>query len=273
MIKHPVIIMGDYIYYFEKKFYKNSKFRGALLSFSLIFFSYIVASLFSFALHELILSIFASMFLAHNMLYKSVFEAVKAEDKPKKLSYLVSRDTKDLSNSDLNKALIETYSENLSDGVIAPLLYLFIFGFEGVVVYKAINTLDSMVGYKNQKYKNFGYFSAKIDDIANFIPARLTAFLIMIIAKEYNFKKLYFFAKGHKSPNAGFPITAIALKENLSLGGDTSYEGKVVKKPYFGEGRYKITDEDVLNSISIKTEVDTIIISVLSLFVIVTILI
>ncbi len=259
-IKHPISFMGDYITFFERKFYHDSKIRGLFLTITLIFIVWVIAYIFTLIFHPIVLAVFASMFLAHKMLHDSVKDAIG--DK-KLLSYLVSRDTKDLSDSDMNKALIETYAENLSDGVIAPLFYLLVFGFEGIVVYKAINTLDSMVGYKNSRYKNFGFVSAKLDDIANLIPARLTAILIMLIGKNLNFKKLKNFAQGHQSPNAGYPISAVALTENLSLGGDTSYHGKVLKKPYFGEGKKALSKEDVLKVLGIKKSVDIIIILIL----------
>ncbi len=259
-LKHPVIFMGDFISFFEKHFYRDSKIVGAVLTLSLVFISWFVASVLSSLFHPLILAIFASMFIAHNMLYTSVKDAIGDREK---LSYLVSRDTKNLSNSDINKALIETYAENLSDGVIAPLFYLLLFGFEGIVVYKVINTLDSMVGYKTNRYKNFGFFSAKLDDLANLIPSRLTAMLIMFLRKNYNFKKLKTFATGHKSPNAGYPISAMALSFDLALGGDTSYHGKMLKKPYFGDGKRDILKEDVLKVLGIKKSVDIIIITVL----------
>ncbi len=252
--------MGNYINFFEKKFYHQSKMRGLFLTVSLLLGVWIIAYIFTLVFHYLLLAIFASMFLAHNMLYTSVKDAIGNK---KLLSYLVSRDTKNLSESDMNKALIETYAENLSDGVIAPLFYLLLFGFEGIVVYKAINTLDSMVGYKNSRYTNFGFFSAKLDDIVNIIPARLTAFLIMLIGKNFNYKLLQNFAQGHQSPNAGYPISAIALTQNLSLGGDTSYNGKLLKKPYFGNGKREILREDVLKVLKIKKSVDIIIITIL----------
>jgi adenosylcobinamide-phosphate synthase len=252
--------MGDFISFFEKKFYQDNKLWGGLLTLSLLSIVWLISHLFTLIVHELLLAILASMFLAHHMLYTSVRDAIG--DK-KLLSYLVSRDTKKLSESDMNKALIETYAENLSDGVIAPLFYLLLFGFEGIVVYKAINTLDSMVGYKNSRYQNFGFFSAKLDDIANFIPARLTAILLMLIGKNFNYKLLQNFASLHQSPNAGYPISAVAITHDLTLGGDTSYDGKVLKKPYFGEGKKEILKEDVLKVLEIKKSVDIIILLIL----------
>lgn len=259
-IIHPIVIMGKYISWYEKKFYKDSKLSGFCLAISLITISLIISILLQIFLPIILIAIISSMFLAHNMLYSSVKEALQAKNKNELLAYLVSRDTKNLSNSDANKALIETYAENLSDGVIAPLFYLLLFGLPGIVTYKAINTLDSMVGYKTDRYKNFGYFSAKLDDVANLIPSRITAILILLIKRIFCFKTLFKQAKGHQSPNAGYPITAIALSYNLKLGGPTSYHGKIVNKPYFGVGKKIILDSDVLKVLSIKEQIDVILI-------------
>jgi len=259
-IKHPIILIGDYITLFEKIFYKDSKFRGMILTLTLISIVWAISHTFATIFNEIILGVLASMFLAHKMLHDSVYEAILSNNKREKLSYLVSRDTEDLSNSEMNKALVETYGENLSDGVIAPLFYLIIFGFEGIVIYKAINTLDSMVGYKNQKYINYGYFSAKLDDIANLIPSRLTALIIMLLGQNFEFKKLYNQAKKHQSPNAGYPITAIAIINNLSLGGETSYHGKMIKKPYFGNGKKEILDKDVFKVLKIRRKIDFVVV-------------
>ncbi len=252
-IKHPIILMGNYINWFEKRFYKDSILRGSFLTLSLISLVFCIAFLLSLIDNILIQSFLASFTLAGKMLYDSVFEVISSNDKKTKLSYLVSRDTKDMSDSDINKACVETYAENLSDGVIAPLFYLVLFGIVGAFVYKAINTLDSMVGYRNKKYENFGKFSARLDDVANYIPSRITALLIAL----FFFSKKAFFGfykegKKHESINAGHPISAMALALNIKLGGPTSYFNKVKNKPYFGIGEVKITKEHVLNSLVFK---------------------
>ena len=259
-IKHPIIMMGEYIEAFEDRFYKDSRWRGFWLTISLICISFVITLPLQFYLPAPVIGFLGSIFIAHNMLYHEVKDAIFAKNKAKKLSFLVSRDTKNLSNSELNKALIETYAENLSDGVIAPLFYLLFFGLPGVVIYKAINTLDSMVGYKTVKYKNFGYFSAKLDDVVNLIPSRITALFIMIVGKCYDFRVLFTQAKYHQSPNAGYPITAMALVVGVKLGGDTSYFGKIVSKPYFGIGKEMITNQDVLKAIGLKRYIDMMIV-------------
>ena len=254
--KHPVIYIGEMIKWYEKNFYQDSKKSGfflVLFVVGIVFgISYFIET---YVQNIFLLSILGSMSISHKMLKD---EVLKVTYDPKNIKYLVSRDTKDLTQSDINKAAIETYAENLSDGVIAPLFYLLLFGLKGAFLYKAINTLDSMVGYKNSRYKNFGFFSAKLDDLVNFIPSRITAIMI-----GGDFFKVSEFAKGHKSPNAGYPISAMALKLKVKLGGDTSYFGRVVKKPYFGDGREEITKDDVLKSLSFSLKYDILIVGVL----------
>ncbi len=269
-IKHPVIFMGEFIKWFEKKFYKNSILRGFFLNISLLALVFIISftlsfifSLFNFYIELILTSIVASMGIASKMLYDSVNEVLSSNEPKKAIAMLVSRDSENLSESDINKACIETYAENLSDGVIAPLFYLLLFGLEGIMIYKAINTLDSMVGYKNEKYINFGKFSAKLDDIANFIPARISAFLIAILSFKLSSFKFLKFAKLHESPNAGYPISAMACSLNLSLGGATSYFGKIKNKPYFGDGKKEITKIDVKKALNFRNKIDLSVIFIL----------
>jgi len=270
-IKHPVVFIGDFISFFEKRFYKDDKTRGFLLLVSTlgvflpialmieVFFKFFGDVFYIFAL-----SLISSTLIAHKMLYDSVKEVIISNDPKSKIAMLVSRDTKNLTKSQINKAAIETYAENLSDGVISPLFYLMLFGLKGIVVFKVVNTLDSMVGYKNTKYKNFGFFSAKADDLLNLIPSRFSAFLILLLAgKLHLLKKCIRFAKGHESPNAGYPISAMALCLDISLGGDTSYFGKIKKKPFFGEGKKEITKNDVKKALEFRYRFDILIITVL----------
>jgi adenosylcobinamide-phosphate synthase len=188
------------------------------------------------------------------MLYDSIKDIIK---NPHHIKYLVSRDTKYLSPSEINKATIESYAENLNDGVIAPLFYLILFGIDGAFIYKAINTLDSMVGYKNKKYKNFGKVSAIIDDIANYIPSRITAILIaLLMGSKKALLNFYKYGKKHDSPNAGLPISAMALAIGVKLGGDTFYFGKLKKKAYFGDGKENITKDDIKKALQFQIRLD-----------------
>lgn len=268
-LKHPIIFMGDYIKWFEKRFYKDSVLTGGLLTISLVIVVFIITSILAMIDNIFVQGFLASFTLASKMLYDSVKDIVSSDEldvKKQKISYLVSRDTSSMNNSDVNKAAIETYGENLSDGVIAPLFYLLCFGIVGAFVYKAINTLDSMVGYRNEKYEKFGKVSAIVDDIVNYIPSRITAMLIALFffSKEalLEFGK---YGKKHDSLNAGLPISAIALGLGVKLGGPTSYFGKIKDKPFFGRGREQIENSDVIKAISIKTRLDILVISVLIL--------
>jgi len=268
-VRHPVVIMGDYIKWFEKRFYKDSVMRGNASTLSLIVIVALVGCVcqrtFEYILPEyfyiILFGIIASTTIASKMLYDSVKEII---EHPQHIKYLVSRDTESLSPSDINKAAIETYAENLSDGVIAPLFYLLFFGLWGAFVYKAINTLDSMVGYRNEKYEKFGKFSAKLDDVVNYIPARITAILILLLSKgalaNAPYQKIWKFGRLHESPNAGYPISAMALSLSIKLGGDTSYFGKMKSKPYFGEGREEITTNDIQNALTLQPKLDIFII-------------
>ena len=256
--KHPVIYIGDMILFFEKQFYKDSVLRGLFL----VLFVLSLVALFSISLtlylqffthflEIIITAVIASMFIAHKMLRDSVRDIITAEEKHKAISMLVSRDTEEMSESDIYKAAIETYAENLSDGVIAPLFYLLLFGLPGIVIYKAINTMDSMVGYRNEKYEKFGKAAAILDDIANYIPSRITAVLIMLFSRNYKVWSFYKDGKKHDSPNAGHPITAMALAIGVKLGGDTSYFGQMKKKAHFGKGREEINARDVVKALEV----------------------
>ena len=272
-LKHPIIFMGDYISWFERKFYKDSIFRGFLLTLSLLFVVYIIVSIFALIDNIFIQGLLASFTLSSKMLYDAVKDVISndnIEDKRYKISMLVSRDTSTLSNSAINKASIETYAENLSDGVIAPLFYLLCFGLVGAYLYKAINTLDSMVGYRNDKYEKFGKFSARLDDVANYIPSRITALIIaLLFFSKKAFLQFYKYGKKHESFNAGLPISAFALALNVKLGGPTSYFGKIKNKPFFGDGVKNIENNDVLKALSLRNRLDVFIIIVLILFVLI----
>lgn len=257
-IKHPIVIIGELITFFEEKFYKDSVLRGFTLVvfvLSIVTFFSVTITLFlaemATTLNIILSSLIASIFIAHKMLRDSVKIVLNATNKREAIAMLVSRDTEEMSESDIYKAAIETYGENLSDGVIAPLFYLLLFGLPGIVFYKAVNTMDSMVGYRTTKYEKYGKVAAKLDDILNYIPSRLTAILIMIMGKKKPLMAFYEDGAKHDSPNAGHPITAMALVLEVKLGGDTSYFGKIKHKAHFGEGREIIQADDVTKALAI----------------------
>jgi adenosylcobinamide-phosphate synthase len=265
-VKHPVILIGDAISWFEKRFYAQSIFRGVLLTLFILLLSGSAAlllvsllALLPWYLQMALSSFLASMFLAHRMLYDAVAELIGAEEPREKLRMLVSRDTSGLSESEVYKAGIETYAENLSDAVVAPLFYLLLFGLPGIILYKAVNTLDSMVGYRNERYEKFGKVSARLDDAANLIPSRLTAMMIMLLGRQRALLSFYAQGRKHSSPNAGHPITAMAMAAGVRLGGPTFYFGKLRPKAYFGQGKEEIEKEDLLKALGMRTSIDLLI--------------
>ncbi len=169
----------------------------------------------------------------------------------KQLSYIVGRDTSALNKEGILRAVVETIAENMSDGVVAPIFYAGLFGAPFAFAYKAVNTMDSMFGYKNEKYIDFGFFPAKLDDVFNFIPARLTGYLIVISAfilrLDYkNAYKIYCRDKNnHSSPNSAHPEAAVAGALGIKLGGANYYFGKLVEKPTIGDAIKVIGYTDV----------------------------
>ena len=175
------------------------------------------------------------------------------------LSMIVGRDTQNLSEKEIVKASIETIAESTTDGIIAPIFYAVIGGPVLAVIYKAVNTLDSMVGYKNEKYKDFGWFSAKLDDIANFIPARICGLLIFlasfILAKDFrnSFKIMLRDGRKHASPNSGISEAAMAGALGIRLGGNSFYNSILSVKPYLGEEIRKIGINNIKEALTISS--------------------
>lgn len=207
-----------------------------------------------------------------------VIESVKNKDiesAKSNLGMIVGRDTENLSEKGILKATIETLSENLSDGIIAPLFYLAIGGLPLAMAYKAVNTLDSMVGYKNDKYKDFGRAAARLDDIANYIPARISGALIVIsiffitIFKcpsrasritHHALRIMINDGRKHLSPNAGIPEAAIAGALGVKLGGPSTYNGIEIQKPYIGIEKtenYLTASEKAIDIIKISSLIGT----------------
>ena len=187
--------------------------------------------------------------------YRAVKESV--EEGRKAVAWYVGRDTAELTEEGVIKAAVETIAENLTDGVVSPLIYMLIGGAPLGMLYKAVNTLDSMVGYHNEKYEYLGKFSAKMDDIFNFIPARLSALCIIAGAgmlRLDNRSALRIYRRDrnlHKSPNAGQTESACAGALHIQLGGDASYFGKTVRKAAFGYPLRRVNRTDILATIDL----------------------
>lgn len=274
---HPVRFIGKYIKLFENKVFNKTKtkielkyFYGVLLTISTVGLTFILTVL----ILQIAKSINIYLFYILNIiiLWTTIAPKCLAQEgykvyKPLKddnielarnrISFLVSRDTENLSKSQICRATVETILENISDGVIAPLFYSFIGGAPLAMAYKAVNTLDSMVGYRNDKYENLGFFSAKLDDCLNFIPSRLSGILIIISAfcLKYDYRNaLKIFIrdrKKHESPNSAHPESAGAGALSIQLGGATSYFGEIHNKPYIGDNIKQIMPNDILKSIKL----------------------
>ena len=205
----------------------------------------------------LIEGLIASIFLAHRDLASSVrnvaFALGRSPDAARKaVSQIVGRDTSELDEAEISRAAIESLAENSSDGVIAPLFWLCLFGLPGIIAYKAINTADSMVGHKSERYREFGWASARLDDWVNWLPARLTG-LLYVAASLINrradagdaFDTMRRDAPKHASPNAGWPEAAMAGALNFGLGGPRSYNGEKLNLPKMGDGRRDLRADDI----------------------------
>ena len=270
-LPHPIVWFGKAIAFFEHRLNKGShrKLKGALVAISLIVSVFIVTYLIR---HYLSLlpsitgrgwgwvfdSIVIFFCLAGTTLIREVRQVFLAVDRSleegrKQVAHIVGRDTTGLSAQEVRTAALETLAENLSDGVIAPLFWLAILGLPGMMAYKMINTLDSMIGYKTERYKDFGCWAAHIDDIANYIPARLTALLMAIASpKKGLLRFIWRYGRQHASPNSGYPEATLAGILNCRFGGPHYYFGQLFPKPYIGENERELTTLDMQRAIRIN---------------------
>ena len=269
-VVHPVQVIGKIISAGEKILLrKKYKFlAGAVLNIFTVSITYTSMYLISksvkisvfFMIIEIYLmyTIFSINSLARegNRVYRILKEG-DIEKARKDLSYLVSRDTETMDEKMIIRSTMETISENTVDGIVAPMFYMFLGGMPLAMAYKAINTLDSMVGYKNEKYMDFGKFSAKVDDAANFIPARITGILIvltsMILGYDYKNSLKIFLRdrKNHSSPNSAHSEASVAGALGVQFGGKVSYFGKETDKPTIGDKTKEFELEDIRKNIRI----------------------
>ena len=171
----------------------------------------------------------------------------------RQVARIVGRDTTELTAQEVRTAALETLAENLSDGVIAPLFWYMLLGVPGMMAYKMVNTLDSMIGYKTERYKDFGCWAAHIDDVANYIPARLTALLMVVAARKPQLARFVWKnGRNHASPNSGWPEAALAGILNCRFGGPHYYFGQLFDKPYIGENDRLLTTDDMKKAVRIN---------------------
>ncbi|MDR1257686.1 MAG: adenosylcobinamide-phosphate synthase CbiB [Tannerellaceae bacterium] len=190
---------------------------------------------------------------------KEVFAALDSsvEEGRRQVGRIVGRDVSALDARQIRTAALETLSENLSDGVVAPLFWYMLLGAPGMFAYKMVNTLDSMIGYKTERCRLFGRWAARIDDVANFIPARLTAaFMILLSGRPSLFCFVRRYARSHASPNAGYPESALAGVLDCRFGGPSSYFGELVCKPYIGDNPKTLTRRDMETAVALNRSVE-----------------
>ena len=272
-LPHPVVWFGKMISWGEHRLNKGSHrmAKGAVMAVFLIFLVFFVVwglkRLIPNTMLWLVLDTIIIFYcLAGTTLVREVREVFLALDRSldegrKQVARIVGRDTSQLSAQEVRTAALETLAENLSDGVIAPLFWFALLGTPGMLAYKMVNTLDSMVGYRTERYKDFGCWAARIDDVANYIPARLTALLMVIASGRLSLLK-FVWKNGsrHASPNSGYPEAALAGILNCRFGGPHYYFGELFNKPYIGENDRELTTQDMHTAVRINrfAEVDMI---------------
>lgn len=272
-LPHPVVGFGKMIAWGEHRFNKGTHLilKGGLLAVCYVVATYALTSF--LLLHLLgqtvpmiswILSAILIYYcLAGTTLISEVEMVFKALDRSleegrKQVSRIVGRDTSQLSDQEIRKAALETLAENLNDGVVAPLFWLMLLGVPGMMAYKMVNTLDSMIGYRTQRYLYFGRVAARMDDVANYIPARLTALLMILVAcKPRLLSFVRQFGNQHASPNSGYPESALAGILNCQFGGTHIYFGERIEKPFIGTNDRPLDKTDMQTAVNIneKTEI------------------
>ncbi|ODT76657.1 MAG: cobalamin biosynthesis protein CobD [Pelagibacterium sp. SCN 64-44] len=272
LIGHPVVWFGRLITALERRFNQgeaSARRRGGLIALALLLLAAFVPALivqqmlraipFGWVLEILL----ATPFLAQKELGRAVRAVATAlqtslEAGREAVSHIVGRDPQALDEAGVARAAIETLAESTSDGVVAPWFWLVVFGLPGIALYKAINTADSMIGHLNERYRDFGWAAAKLDDWVNLIPARLSALLVTAacffvphaspgLAWAITRRD----AKKHDSPNAGWPESAFAGALGFRLGGPRSYDGELVDLPAFGDGKADLVASDILRALQL----------------------
>ncbi len=303
-LPHPVVWFGKMIAACERKLNRgtNRKLKGALTAVGLILFVFVFTWMLRKVLDTYALYLFDAIAIFYGLAGTTLIREVRAvflaldrslDEGRRQVARIVGRDTSELSAQEVRTAALETLAENLSDGVIAPLFWLAILGTPGMLAYKMVNTLDSMVGYKTDRYRDFGCWAAHIDDIANYIPARLTAFLMVLPrlvtinthggskflrpsgSKRTKFEwftfhsSLFTFVRTngrcHASPNSGYPEAALAAILDCRFGGPHYYFGELFDKPYIGTNGRPLTTEDMRKAVRVNRTAEVLMVAIVLL--------
>ena len=266
-LPHPVVLFGRMISFMEHRLNHGThrRLKGAFMAVTLVpvvvFGTWAlltlcvrVSGLLAFIVQAtLIFFCLAGTTLIREV--RSVFHALdrSLDDGRRQVARIVGRDTSQLSAQEVRAAALETLAENLSDGVVAPLFWLMIGGVPGMMAYKMVNTMDSMVGYHTERYIDFGCFAARLDDAANYLPARLTAFLMLLgMWRPDLLGFVRRFGRCHASPNSGYPESALAGILDCRFGGPHYYFGELFPKPYIGTNDRELTTADMFVAVRVN---------------------
>lgn len=279
-LPHPVVWFGKMIAFGEHRLNKGTrrKVKGALMAILLIILVFFVG----WSIRYLLSLVNVYLVVAFDVIVvfyclagttlvrevRAVFVALdrSLEEGRRQVARIVGRDTSELSAQEVRTAALETLAENLSDGVTAPLFWLAIAGAPGMLAYKMVNTLDSMIGYCTERYKDFGCWAAHIDDVANYIPARLTALLMVAASGRWNLLSFVNkYGRNHASPNSGYPEAALAGILGCRFGGPHYYFGELFDKPYIGEQDRPLTTADMRKAVRINRLAEVIMVVLTSL--------
>jgi len=295
-LPHPVVWFGRMIAWGEHRLNCGShrKAKGALLAVTLIVLVYAGTHLLYAAAYAaasfLISAVIIFYCLAGTTLIREVRDVFRAVDRSleegrAQVARIVGRDTSTLSAQEVCTAALETLAENLSDGVIAPLFWLALLGTPGMLAYKMVNTLDSMIGYRTDRYRDFGCWAARIDDVANYVPARLTALLMCVgwwltgVACRVSHPSLFTFhfslftsfsfvrryGRSHASPNSGYPEAALAGILDCRFGGPHYYFGQLFDKPYIGHNDRPLTTADMETAVRVNRTAEVLMVALVAL--------
>ena len=284
-LPHPVVWFGKMISWGEHRLNTGSHrmAKGAVLAIALILMVFFLVWGLKRLIPNVILwlvvdTVIIFYCLAGTTLIREVREVFLALDRSldegrRQVARIVGRDTSQLTAQEVRTAALETLAENLSDGVIAPLFWLALLGTPGMLAYKMVNTLDSMIGYRTERYKDFGCWAAHIDDIANYIPARLTAVLIVCVPlftstrgdflKRLSFIRKY--GRQHASPNSGYPEAALASILDCRFGGPHYYFGELFYKPFIGQNERELTTQDMKKAVLVNRTAEVIMVVLVAL--------
>lgn len=254
-LPHPVVGFGRLIGWGERWLNRGTwrRLKGGVMAVVLILLAYVLA----WALPRYIDFVIVFFCLAGTTLVREVRQVFVALDEGleqgrRQVARIVGRDTTELTAQEVRTAALETLAENLCDGVIAPLFWYVLLGAPGMLAYKMVNTLDSMIGYRTDRYRRFGTVAARIDDVANFIPARLTALLMILVAGRPSLLRfVWTYGPRHASPNSGWPEAALAGILDCRFGGPHTYFGQLFDKPFIGTNPRPLSTPDMQRAVRI----------------------